>query len=208
MLHFTFGLTLAVVGALFVLPIIHRYLIADVLRDRLYCIRNTLFDCIMDQGGQLTHPLHREMRKQINGLIYLADRIDFFMAVACVRNRGGMVLQEPNGSMLDEAPRIVALAVKEAQETVHATLKRFIFRSCLSGVLLRPGWELGRFLWTQWREAPPLLDARQILCALKSCAVAFGPLEEKQVLPGRSYDQAGLPILCEGKGRGHDDRTE
>ena len=54
-----------------------RVLLLDVLRQRLFAIRDSLFDFAADGGIGFEDPAYRELRDDINSLIRFADKMSF-----------------------------------------------------------------------------------------------------------------------------------
>lgn len=156
----------------------HPDLATEVLRDRLYCIRNTLFDDMMRSGYPLDHRLHESMRKRINGLIWISGRLNIFVAIALVRR----FPQVQGASSLDQdLPENVRSALERARQGVDETLTRYLFRESFAGLVLHTFWIAGRGFGTIAPTVRDTLDARlrATLRAIDRWAVKFSSCEEK-----------------------------
>ncbi|HXR36729.1 MAG TPA: hypothetical protein VN754_12300 [Candidatus Binataceae bacterium] len=122
--RFCFGLSL--LWTLFYLSV--RSFLLDELRQKLFAIRDDLFDFAMDGAISFDDQSYRELRDDINSLIRFADKLSFMrllLASLVVRNDhpGTVAVRHWTERVMGLDP----LVRKKLLQTRHATLHEVIF---------------------------------------------------------------------------------
>jgi len=106
-------------------------------RDRLFALRDTLFDLMTSEGIRYDHPAHVLLRNQANGLIRYADFVHPLSIMILVLSEGGN--ESPTFmERFVRASEDLPVSVRDAMLSIHNKLNQEILYFALFGTLT--GW--------------------------------------------------------------------
>ena len=146
LVRFSFGFIL--LWALFYVST--RALFLDILRQRLFAIRDDLFDFAADGGIEFENPVYRELRQDINHMIRFAHKLSFarmMLAQSAISNDDPAVLEGRNWvERANQLPPLVKRKLFDARhEVLHQVVIYIVRRSIVVLVLFSVRWFIGLF---------------------------------------------------------------